>query len=73
MIIKKLITFPGLNSSTGGLDINIPSSMRLSQPDSSLNMEPMDPEAEINIGPDKIDVTINGVDGNTAVDIFYWV
>jgi hypothetical protein len=30
-----------------------------------------DPEADIDIGISVIDVTINGVDGNTAVDIFF--
>lgn len=30
-----------------------------------------DPEAEINIGENDIDVRINGVDGNTILDIFF--
>ncbi|KAJ7612754.1 hypothetical protein FB45DRAFT_874956 [Roridomyces roridus] len=34
------------------------------------NDNPGDPEVIIDIEPEKIDVTINGVDGNTEVDIF---
>lgn len=70
LILKKLLLFPGLNASTGGIDISIPSSLRLHQEEPSLNVEPLDPEVVINIEPEEIDVTINGVDDNTAVDIF---
>lgn len=72
MIIKKLITFPGISATTSsGIDVKTASSIKLKQQDSVLNMKPFDPEVVIDIEPEKIDVTINGVDGNTAVDIFY--
>jgi hypothetical protein len=72
LILKKWLPFPSPSAAAvSGFDINSSGSMGLSQQDATLNMVPLDPEADIDIGTSVIDVTINGVNGNTAVDIFF--